>query len=322
MIFASNAITPDFVVDFETNLESAVDDGYGGLQASLWWENVMGKRDFGQARKKKTQFNVQSAQIRDRGQRGGEIEYDAPETHYTEATNGHFGEGLRLKRDDIVDNQIDHAGQWAADIGKEMAYFPQKRAVYLLQNNGTAYDGLPFFHAAHWTNPRAAAGSTYKNLHTGKPLTPDNLASVVAYIRSQIKMANGTPRFLRPTKLIVPSSLYKTAKEVLGSRQFMSLTSAGSTSLSAVDNVITEYGFQPPIEGFELADGAYYIACEWGTDPLPPLTLWEREAFALTSYADMSELELNRINEFEWNLDGRYGEQYGHPFFLHKATVA
>lgn len=320
-MFSASIITPEFTADFETTLESAIDDAYGGMQASLWWESVMGKRDFGAARKKKTQFNIQSAQIRDRGKRGGEIEYDPIETHYTEATNGHFGEGLRLSRDDIQDNQIDHSGQWAADIGKEMAYFPQKRAVSLINANGTAYDGLAFFHAAHWTNPRAKAGSTYKNLHTGKPLTPDNLAAVVAYIRSQIKMANGTPRFLRPVKLIVPSSLYKTAKEVTGSRQFMSLVSAGSTSLSAVDNVITEYGFMPPIEAYELGDGAYYIACEWGNDPLPPLTLWEREAFALTSYQDMTQLELNRVNEFEWNLDGRYGEQYGHPFFLHKVTV-
>lgn len=320
-MFTSTPITPDFVVDFETILETAIDDGYAGMQSSLWWEAVMGKRDFGAARTKKTQFNIQSAAIRDRGKRGGEIEYDGVETHYTEATNGHFGEGLRLKRDDIADNQVDHAGQWAADIGKEMAYFPQKRALSLLSTNGTAYDGLAFFHAAHLVNPRDSASLTYKNLHAAKPLTPDNLASIVAYIRSSIKMANGTPRFLRPIKIIVPSSLYKTAKEVIGSRQFMSLQSAGAVSLASVENVITEYGFAPPIEGFELPDGAYYIACEWGNDALPPLTLWEREAFALTSYTDQNQLELNRINEFEWNLDGRYGEQYGHPFFLHKVTV-
>lgn len=320
---AGNVITPTFVVDFESNLESAIEDGYANMQSSLWWEAVMGVRPFGAAKKKKLQFNIQSAQITDRGSTGGEIQYDEIEAHFIEATNGHFGRGLRLTRDHINDNQIDHAGQWASDIGGEMAYFPQKRAVGLLTNgtSALAYDGLPFFHAAHWRNPRSQKGATYKNLHTGLPLNPENLASVVAYIRSQIKMPNGTPRFLRPRKLIVPSSLYKKAKEVIGSKQFIALTSAGSTSLSATDNVITEYGFDAPIEGFELPDGAYYIVCEMGTSPIPGLLLLEREPFKLTSYADMTQLELNRVNEFEWDLDSRYGEQYGHPYFIHKVTL-
>lgn len=319
---ASN-LTPEFVVDFETNLESAIEDGYAEMQASLWWEAVMAKRPFGAAKKKKLQFNIQSAQIHSRGSTGGEIQYDEIEAHFIEATNGHFGEGLRLSRDAINDNDIDHAGQWASDIGGEMAYFPQKRAVGLLTNgtSALAYDELPFFHTAHWRNPRSKKGPTYKNLHTAKPLTPDNLAGIVAYIRSQIKMPNGTPRFLRPKKLLVPSSLYKTAKEVLGSKQFIQLLSAGATSLSSVENVITEYGFDAPIEGFELPDGAYYVICEMGSAPIPGLVLFEREAFKLTSYADMTQLELNRINEFEWDLDSRYGEQYGHPYWIHKVTL-
>lgn len=203
---AASVITPEYVINFETALESAVDDGYSKLQDSLWWEAVMAVRPFGAAKKKILQFNIQSAQISDRGPSGGEIEYDDVETHYIEATNGHFGRGLRLKRDAINDNAIDHAGQWANDIGGEMAYFPQKRAVGLLTNgtSALAYDGLPFFHAAHWRNPRSKKGATYKNLHTGLALNPTNLAGVVAYIRSQIKMPNGTPRFLRPRKLVLP----------------------------------------------------------------------------------------------------------------------
>lgn len=320
---ANQIISPEFVVDFETNLEAAIDDGYAGMQDSLWFEAVLAIRQFGAAKNKKVQFNIQTAQIHDRGSSGGEIQYDDIEAHYIEATNGHFGEGLRLSRDHIKDNRIDHAGQWASDIGGEMAYFPQKRAISLLNNGSSAlaYDGLSFFHAAHWRNPRSKKGATYKNLHTGLPLTPDNLAAVVAYIRSQIKMANGTPRLLRPRKLIVPSSLFKKAKEVIGSKQFISLLSAGSTAISATDNVITEYGFLPPIEAPELPDNAYYVVCEWGNSPIPGLILWEREPFALTSYADMTQLELNRINEFEWDLDSRYGESYGHPFYVHKITL-
>lgn len=56
-------------------------------------------------------------------------------------------------------------------------------------------------------------------------------------------------------------------------------------------------------------------------EPIPGLVLLEREPFNLTSYADMTQLELNRINEYEWDLDSRYGEQYGHPYFIHKVTL-
>jgi len=320
---AGQMLTPNFVVDFETNLEAVVEDGYANMQASLWWEAVMAVWPFGDAKRKKTQFNIQSAQITDRGSTGGEIGYDDIESHYIEATNGHFGRGLRLTRDHINDNQIDHAGQWASDMGKEMAYFPQKRAVGLLTNgtSALAYDALPYFSAVHWRNPRARTGETYKNLHTNLPLNPANLAGVVAYIRSQVKMPNGTPRFLRPRKLVVPSSLYKAAKETVGAKQFVQLLSAGSTAFSAVDNVLTEYGFDAPIEGFELPDGAYYVVCDMASEPIPGLVLYEREPFHLTTYADMSQLELNRINEFEWDLDGRMGEQYGHPYFIHKVTL-
>lgn len=89
-----------------------------------------------------------------------------------------------------------------------------------------------------------------------------------------------------------------------------------SEGAPATNMIKTSYGFEPPVIAPELnEDGVWYLFCELvEDDELAGLIYQELQAYALNSYAPMTDVELGRCDEYEWKLKGRNAASFGHPF--------
>lgn len=342
-------ITPQFVVDFETNLQALIVDEWARALQNTYWDRFMKLRP-SSSKKELLEWMLTTAQIVTEGF-GGNKRFDDIVAISHEIVNQNAGAGLTLTRNEINDNQLDRAGQWARHIGSSGAYWPQEKMFELILAGETAgnvsYDNVVFFSNAHPTNQLVTGGATYANLFTGAagstPATDPNdaiypgaapidssvtldvaalnLTKVVAYIKS-IRMPNGKPRNLRPTGILVSPANERRAMELTGAQYF----GQGGTSLTAsAENVLMKYGFQPPQVASELATepNNWYIGVEdMASDEVGGLIYQEREPFVLTSYQGENESALARRKELEWHFDGRNVAAYGHPylFFKVKAT--
>lgn len=249
----------------------------------------------------------------------GTMRYDdlVTQSHFLEHVN--FGAGLRITRDQWEDDELEFAKDWTEQIGGAMALDPQYAAIKLIEEGETAngYDGVPFFSAAHPVNPFDASKGTYRNLVTdgtqmgltaGAPLlTKDTYAAGIAHLK-KFKMPNGRNRNVKPALLVVPPQL-----EV----QALELTSAGF--LSATDNVLRNFKVDViVVNDFADANDWYLAATNGETPGMLPIIRSEARPFGITSYADISEAELGRMNALEWQVRGRYGHAYGHPYQMVK----
>lgn len=320
-------ITPEFIFDFESNLQALVVDEWQRVTPNLVWDGFMKLRTSSTS-KELLEWMLTTAQIHPEGD-GGNKRFDDIVSISHEIKNEDFGAALVLKRNHIEDNQIDRAGQWARHIGSAGAYWPQQQMFELINNGKTnlAYDGKPFFATDHPVNPHNTGLSDYANLLYSKPIDSSvtlevaakNLADVVAYIMG-LKMPNGKPRMLRPTKLLSGPALKKRMMELTGAQAF---GQGGTNTTAAADNVLRQYGFEPPTIAHEITDATtWYIGAEdLQSDELGGLIFQERKAFELSSYQGESEAALNRRDEFEWHFKGRNVATYGHPYLLFRCEA-
>lgn len=322
-------ISPEYVYDFETNLQAIMVDEWARIMPDLFWDQFMKVRT-SSTKKELIEWMLTTAGIYAQDD-GGQIRFDDLVSISHEITNANFGAGLMLSRNDIEDNSIDRAGQWAQHIGSAGAYWPQKKMFELILAGESAlgYDGVAFFSASHPVNPFNTALGNYSNLIAAKPIdssvtlavASDNLASVVATIK-QIKMPNGEYRHLKTKKLMGPPQLEKRMLELTQAQAF---GQGGSQTTATADNVLRNYGWDAPHVAHELAGDAtsYYVACEDITsDEVGALMFQERKAWQLDSYQGETQVELDRRDEFEWHFKGRNAAAYGHPYLLFKVKAA
>lgn len=336
------ALTPQFLMDLETNISQIQENEYKRLASNLWAFDVMAKRSSGTA-KEIVHWLLSTAMIQSQG-KGGNIEFDDIVGTYQTFENLESGAGLKIRRQQLEDldgNGVDVASKWASDIGAYMAYWPQKQLVHLIKNGHTgdykSYDLVNFFSASHPLNPFNTGLGNYSNLFTGGTAAPidesvtldvalKNLGGVVAAIKA-IKMPNGEdPRFLRPSRLIVPPKMQARATQ-LTSAKFIAQAAAAGGGSADVEAVISSFGWKAPIVADELAgfesDTTYFVACEeLSTSQLGAFVYVDREPFHINYYGDVDQVELSRKRELEWHLHGRNVAGYGHPYLFFKVKAA
>lgn len=328
------AITPQFIVSFETKLSGLVTGNWDRVNANLMWDRVMKERP-ASSKVEILTWLLETARIYPEGN-GGNKRFDDMLAATTSLEVFNFGAGLRLSKNEIQDNQmkdqptvgaLDYAAKWAKDMGGATAYHPQSQLFALIAAGTTAtgYDGVPFFSASH---PMLATGGggTYSNIITGVPLLVTgqptqadnilvgrkNLGTALATVRGQ-KFFGGVPRFLRPSILVVPTTMADVAYQV-----------TGADIINQTTNVIqrTNQGNAlEPIVAPELdADpNTYYIGVEDTlSDEMGAFIYANRENFAMTQYGPTDDAVLQRIKQFEWSMDGRNGTMYGHPYLFYK----
>ncbi|WP_437647856.1 Mu-like prophage major head subunit gpT family protein [Sorangium sp. So ce362] len=325
-----SAITQTFITSFETNLQHRVYSTWARVLKKLWWQRLAARQP-SSTLTEIYEWQLSNATIHDLGVEGAQKMYADLASQKFELTNRFHGQSLRLSKQRIHDNQYDQAAEWASDIGKAGAYDPQRQLVALIKGGkvNTCYDGKAFFATDHPYNPFKPEAGAYANLFTLNAaldpfdLNAANLAEAYAYIESIFQPDGVTPRYLEATQLIVPPQKRLTAGTLTGAKMITDPTN--STGGASADNIlanVSDYSFLPPIVAPEFASEphVWYLAVPVDTDEESPsrgpFVHQEREPFTLSSFSDMTDAQLARVNEFEWNFEGRSVSGYGDPFLF------
>ncbi len=348
------ALTPQFVVDLETRMQTISEREYARMTANLWWQAIT-KTKTSTGKKEIMSWLLSTAMIKDLGA-GGKMLFDDLVARYTEIENKYSGAGLKLTKAQLEDTfngivggeGMDLAGEWSSQIGSYMGYWPQKQVAHLLKNGHTAalytgYDAKAFFASDHPVNPFNDAAGTFRNLFTGAaagdfpgacPIDDSvttevalvNMGKIFAYIAS-IKMPNGEdPRFLRPKALIVPPRMMPRAVQLTGAK-FLPQVAGGGAGSADVDALIKALGYATPTMADELAgfedNTTFFVAAEQASsNELGAVIYQVREPFAINFYGVQDQVTLSRADELEWHAKGRNAVAPGHPYLLFKCKAA
>jgi phage major head subunit gpT-like protein len=338
------ALTTQYVMDLESDMQIITEREYNRLASNLWWPKITKLRKT-MARRDIVMWLLSTATIKDQG-KGGNIAFDDLVMQYTEIENRYSGAGLKLMRGQLEDtdgNGVDLASQWSGDIGAYMAYWPQKQVATLLKTGHTgsvvSYDKVPFFGTNHPINPFASQYGTYGNLLTGSAsgsypgacpvdvsvapdVALDNLGKIFAYFTS-IKMPNGEdPRFLRPAAILCSPRLFPRLVQ-LTEAKFLAQAAGSGAASADVSAVIKALGYATPImcdelAGFENDTTFFVIAENIGSTQLGGVIYTEREAYKINYYGTVDQAQLSRSQELEWHCHGRNVVSPGHPYLVFK----
>lgn len=179
-----------------------------------------------------------------------------------------------------------------------------------------------------------------------------NLGKAIAHI-STAKMPNGVdPRFLSPAFIIAPPRLAPRLRQLTDAK-FIAQAAATGGGSGDVQALIEGWGLGTPVIAQELgaaisytypapfvkastgnvdftnetvtgSDTTYYIVCqEMSTTQLGGLLFLNRKPFKVNYYTGDSggtgmTAELDRMNEFEYHVQGRMAAQYGHPYTIYR----
>jgi hypothetical protein len=351
------ALTPSFLLDFESNMSTIQEDEYAAFSQNLWWSKYMRTRP-SSSKRELVAWLIATAQIEDLGVLGGNMPFADIVSKYTEYTVREAGAGFKVRKAQIEDTDgdgMDAAAKWSSDIGAYMAYWPQKKLVELIKNGHSAgyesYDSVPFFSKAHKVNPFAgtatfanlladAASSTASTdandaIYPGACPIDDgvtldvaltNLSKACAYIRSIRMPNNEDPRFLRPVGLLHGPRLAQRATQ-LTQAKFIAQAAASGGGSADVEALIKSPGLveancADELAGFE-SDTSYFIACEqMSTRQLGGFVYVDREPFKIDYYGPKDESYLGRTQELEYHCRGRNVAGYGHPFVFFKVKAS
>lgn len=323
-------VTPDLatiVRRVDTRVQYIYSSAWERRVQGQWWNRIAKTRP-SSTLKEALIWLLETAKIRAAGDDGGVLDFDDLVEIAHSATNEDWQNGLALTKNQIEDalggtvvqgSPLDRAARWARHAGNGGAYWPQGKVAYAMKKGKTeqAYDGGAFFRQNHPINPVAgASGGVYHNLFTGYQFSAANLARITAYIRS-IKAPDGIVRNLRPRIVAAGPDLEFAVSQVLGA-DFYTDPKNGVQGAAGSNVIKTRYGFEEPLIADELDEtGVWYLGCELiEDDELGGIIYQEREAFSITSFANVSDAELSRAQRFEWHQRGRNTTFYGHPFLL------
>lgn len=336
---AGIVVSPDFLMDFESRMRVITSQAYDALNRESWWQKLTRTHQSKNRRELMT-WLLDTAVIE--YEEEGNIQFEELSHQMAQYEVEFASRGFKVKKsqfEDLDGNGIRLAADWARQIGAYAAYFPQKQAARALlegtSRNG--YDGVPFFSASHPVDPFNSAAGTYSNLITTgihlddrnpMPLAFQSLNTIKKAIAS-VPMPNGEdPRNLRPRFFLAPPAMTQRLNLLL-SAKFIGLGSGGAGATD-VQGVVASMGFAGGVvEAPELgaayggSDTDCYLVCdEVGSPDLDALVWIEREPFEVRYYSGQDgggiSVDLNRIRELEWHVQGRNVLGYGHPFKVFK----
>jgi hypothetical protein len=336
-------IPTQIILDFQTNIVSIMESEYDRLASSLWWNKVAKVRD-SKSLKETVAWLIADAMIRDQGT-GGSYSFDDLGSKTTEIENRYAGAAFRVTKAQLTDlyngipggKAFELGAAWAEQIGKYMAYWPQKQTSYCLKNGHTAslftaYDGKALFATDHLTNPADSAKGTFSNLLSGgsydvsEAVTVEAALAVLNNVRAHIaafKMPNGEdPRLLRPRGFVAPPKLAPRLAQLTKAKFIAQAATSGGGS-GDIEAYVQTQGYGEVIEADELSgfesDKTFFVLCDVAnTSQLGAVVYQEREAFSMDKYDPASSPELGRLQSFEWHVQGRNAIAAGHPYAIVK----
>lgn len=340
-------ITPEWLMDLETEMRTIQTDNYQRLNKDLWWERVTKRRTTG-SKKERITWLLETAKIeRPNASRGGGqaiFEDIVGQTQEIEVENAVAG--LKLKKEKFLDldgNGYDLAAHWSKQVGAYAAYWPQEQVADAIKANPVCYDTTAFFSSAHPYNPYKTGLGVFSNDLTGAPsgaypgavplngvtvdVALENLHKARAYV-SSLKMPNGkTPRRLKVRGILHPPALGPILQQ-LTQAQFIAQAAASGGGSGDVSAIISNYNMGLPIEAEELgaafggSDTDYYLMVEEIiSDDHGAFIYTEREEFGVIWHGEMTDAALARKKEYEWTTEGRNIVSPGHPYLLFRCRA-
>lgn len=342
-------LTPQILRGIEDRMSVLSEEGFAWRSRDLWWNRVATERS-STGRKEFLTWFINNVVIRDLGSSAGNLSYSDLAAVYMEIENKFHGEGFKVAKAELEDSDgggMNSAASWAKGIGAYMAYYPQKQVAHVLKNGHTAslytgYDGKALFASDHPLNPADTSVGTFANILTGSAsgifpgacpiqegVTADvaltNLAKVQAYIES-IAAPNGVdPRGLRGVKILCGPKLFPRVVQLTNAKILAQAAATGGGGAD-VEALIESLGYGQPVKVPELAgfesDTTYFVVAE-GVAPteIGPIVYQNREAFRMDNYGPMTDADLGRKQEFEWQVHGRNAVAPGHPFLIFKCQA-
>lgn len=342
-----HAITPEFLHDLETRMETIMSEEYSRLLTDMWWQRVAKART-SSSKRERLIWLLDTAMIQ--RLEPGSMQFETLMATYAEFENLFAGAGMILTKEQLEDvhngvpggEGLELAGAWSRQIGAQAAYWPQNQVADAIRkgtlSTSLTYDGKPFFATDHHVNGVDAGDGSFANLLNAASLgslapidesvTLDvafkNLQRVFAYMAG-IKMPNGRdPRKLRPVGILVPPAMMARAQQITNARLIAQAASSGGGGAD-VEAIIRNWGIGQPVQADELAsafggsDVDYYvIAAGIDRNELGALVWQVREAFNVIFHGPMTSAQLARLREFQWLTGGRNVVGYGHPYLLFK----
>lgn len=346
------ALTPRFMLDFESRMRLVAEEEYSDVLSSLWAPSLVKRATTGTLRELVTWF-LDTATIEYQGE--SQQRFEDLVTQQNEFEVKPAGAGFRIHRDKLEDldgNGIQAAAEWSRQVGNYAAYWIQKVIADAIKDEELqAYDGKAYFSDntdRHPVNPFNLSAGSYANHFTGAAVTTpgahqypgalpiagvsvetglDNLARARSYI-ANIKMPNGlVPRGLRVVGILCPPAL-TTQFDKITEAKFMAQATTGGAGSGDMTGVQARMGLGPAIEAPELgaefggSDTDYYlITSRASKSQLGAFTYVERSPFAIQFHGPMTTAELSRKQEFEWHMRGRNIVAPGHPYGLFKCSA-
>ncbi len=286
------SITPSFVMGYEREMRAITENTYVNRLKSenIWWNKVARKMPIEKLTERVTWF-LETAMIEPVGPAGtGAVEFEDLVTQTVEYPTFKHGRGIIVNRDNLEDldgSGLNALASWSAQIGNEIAYYPQRLFAQLVLNgantdgSANAYDGVPYFTALVSGNPhpynpyRTELGGYYNWLKgTASGTYPGacpiddsidldvalvNLSKVIAYI-STVKMSNGVdPRFLTPKYIVAPPRMAARLAQLQGAK-FIAMQAGSGAGSADVAALIQSFGLGSTIIAQELGAAITYSA--------------------------------------------------------------
>jgi len=342
-------LTPQILLGVEDRMSILSEEGFAFRSRNLWWNQVATERS-STGRREFLQWFINNVMIRDLGKSAGNLSYSDLAAVYTEIENKFAGEGFKISKAELEDSDgggMNAAAAWAKGIGAYAAYWPQKQVAHVLKNGHTAslytgYDGKALFASDHPLNPADTSVGTFANILTGSAsgifpgacpiqegVTADvaltNLAKVQAYIESIAAPNGADPRGLTGVKILCGPKLFPRVVQLTNAKILAQAAATGGGGAD-VEALIESLGYGQPVKVPELAgfesDTTYFVVAE-GVAPteIGPIVYQNREPFRMDSYGPMTEAELGKRQEFEWQMHGRNVAAAGHPFLIFKVQA-
>lgn len=253
---------------------------------NIWWNKIARRMPIERLTERVTWF-LETAMIEPVGPSGsGVIEFENLVTQTSEYPTFRHGKGIKVQRDQLEDldgTGLNALSSWSAQVGNEMAYYPQRLMSQLLLNgantdgSANAYDGVPFFttpSTPHPYNPFRASLGGYANWLTGSSsgtypgampiddsVTVDvaltNMSKALAYVQAN-KMPNGVdPRFLSPAYIIAPPRMAARLHQLTDAK-FIAQAAASGGGSGDVAALISGFGLGVPVIAQEIGASTTY----------------------------------------------------------------
>lgn len=234
-----------------------------------------------------------------------------------------YGVGFKIDRYSDTDlkanSRIDAASSFGEQTGRKAATFIARGVQYLVKNGGDSakvntWDEKALFATDHLIS--SASDYEICNTFGGMPLNATNLAAAMAYM-AQIE--DGTGDFLgleRSVTLVTGTTKRARGEQLLNTEWFTDLFNGANAA--AAQNIFYKgkWGFNSPIVSpyFDFAPSKWWlVSTTWNTPEQAPLHMPELEAFSMTSFNGVNQIELARQESLEYHFKGRVGFMGGRP---------